>query len=798
MRHTGRGYLPIGTRSFGRAPTTTTIVVVTLLVCLQFPAPGDTWRQTLPRLKLSYRELLLSNSSALFLGSHESSDFQTLLLDEERGRLLVGAKNAVFLLNLDDLNHQPRKMVWNPNRDQMKRCLLAGKSEQTDCANFIRVLHSYNQSHVYVCGTGAFHPTCAFLEMGFRVKEPLFMLNWHSVESGRGKCPYDPAQATTSVMAGTELYAATVSDFMGKDWGLFGNKNHHNEIPLIRTEQSDPHWLNEPNFVGSFVIPESQNPDDDKVYVFFWEYGIEAGASDKAIYSRVARVCKNDMGGQRSLVNKWTTFLKARLVCSIPGPNDIDTHFDELRDVFLLPNKDDRNPIIYAVFTTSSSVFRGSAVCMYSMSDIRAAFHGPFAHKEGPDHQWVDFKNRIPYPRPGTCPSRTYDAAYASTRELPDDVLEFVRKHQLVWEAVAPLGGRPLLVRAGTGDTLTRIAVDRVEATDGQYDVLFLGTDSGLVLKAITINKENRFTEEVVLEEIRVFKEPSPIISMKISIKRHQLYVGSRTGLAQLSLHRCEVYGKACAECCLARDPYCAWDGATCSRYLPLPKSNRRSRRQDVRHGDPNEQCRDLKDRSNVVHTEEKIIFGMEHNSTFLECSPKSHQASVVWFIQHSKDEQQEEIKTDSRIVKLERGLLIRRLHRKDAGLYLCVARENTFAQTVARLSLRVINAERADGALARSDDVDDAGDLPASVTDLRQHYKEFAQLRHGLPPLEEYCERLWQREQRPPGRPHRPTHKWKHTLELRKSRNRRHPDAPLASLQPGLVARPHTQRPAS
>lgn len=30
------------------------------------------------------------------------------------------------------------------------------------------------------------------------------------------------------------------------------------------------------------------------------------------------------------LVNKWSTFLKTRLVCSVPGGNGIDTHFDEL------------------------------------------------------------------------------------------------------------------------------------------------------------------------------------------------------------------------------------------------------------------------------------------------------------------------------------------------------------------------------------------------------------------------------------------------------------------------------------
>lgn len=36
------------------------------------------------------------------------------------------------------------------------------------------------------------------------------------------------------------------------------------------------------------------------------------------------------------------------------------------------------------------------------MTSIRAAFNGPFAHKEGPDYRWVEYKGRIPYPRPGT------------------------------------------------------------------------------------------------------------------------------------------------------------------------------------------------------------------------------------------------------------------------------------------------------------------------------------------------------------------------------------------------------------
>ncbi|NXD94099.1 SEM3D protein, partial [Chaetorhynchus papuensis] len=110
----------------------------------------------------------------------------------------------------------------------------------------------------------------------------------------------------------------------------------------------------------------------------------------------------NDMGGQRSLINKWTTFLKARLVCSIPGPEGADTHFDELQDIFLLSTRDERNPLVYGVFTTTSSVFKGSAVCVYSMAETRAVFNGPYAHKESADHRWVQYEGRIPYPRPGT------------------------------------------------------------------------------------------------------------------------------------------------------------------------------------------------------------------------------------------------------------------------------------------------------------------------------------------------------------------------------------------------------------
>lgn len=80
-------------------------------------------------------------------------------------------------------------------------------------------------------------------------------------------------------------------------------------------------------------------------------------------------------------------------------------------------------------------------------------------------------------------------------------------------------------------------------------------------------------------------------VTFSVLFPQQTLYVGSSLGVAQVRLHQCETYGTSCAECCLARDPYCAWDGTACTRYQPSGK--RRYRRQDVRHGNPVHQCLD-------------------------------------------------------------------------------------------------------------------------------------------------------------------------------------------------------------
>lgn len=724
------------------------------------------WNQPEARLRISHTDL--KNGSGLFWGAGLGGGYQVLLLNQDQDWLLVGGRDHVYLLRPDGSSLTAQTVKWPATRENVERCLNAGKNPETDCANFIRLLQMVNKTSVYACGTGAFHPTCTYLTLSPDSQEPSLTLS-HIYESGQGKCPFSSREPFTALLTDGDLYSGTSVDFMGVNSGLFRTSSQADGRPSLRSEAYDNNWLNDPEFVDSFSVPDTHSPDDDKVYVFFKERAVEveaaaeAGQWDQRVYSRVARVCKNDLGGKRSLINRWTSFLKARLICSLPGPSGVDTHFDELEDIFVLENKDPQNPTVYGVFSTSSSIFRGSAVCVFSMSSIRAAFNGPFAHKEGAEYRWVEYRGRVPYPRPGTCPSETYDALYRSTQDFPDEVVSFARQHQLMWEPVLPLGAKPVFTRVNSPNVIRKVVVDRVDAEDGPYDVLHLGTDDGKVLKVVLVSKDGLDSEQIVLEELTVFQSPTPILNMKLSTKRQQLYVSSEVGVAQLALHRCDLYGSDCAECCLARDPYCSWDGQSCSRFFP--SSKRRARRQDIKYGDPWSQCPITED--DWASMEVKQLFGVEGNSSFLECSPRSPLAQLRWKVQLSDSQQQETLSeldqstelplsSSSRFLQMKGGLLVHFLELSDSGLYTCSSHEHSYSQVLTRYRLHVIPAVGLHA--TRLHPQPSARLHPQPHTSAHLHpwppqrvksYKELHLVGGNSLSADEYCEQLWYREKR-------------------------------------------------
>ncbi|KAF0029944.1 hypothetical protein F2P81_019049 [Scophthalmus maximus] len=518
---------------------------------------------------LSAGDLQASQSFEHYSISDKAMDYRILQMDEDQDRMYVGCKDHVLSVDINNITHGTLKVSWPASTSKIEECQMAGKDPTHGCGNFIRVVQPYNRTHLFMCGSGAYSPVCVYVNRGRRPEEQVFHIDSRT-ESGKGRCSFNPQVNTVSVMLNQELFSGMYIDFMGTDAAIFRSLTRRN---AVRTDQHNSKWLSEPIFIDAHLIPDGTDPNDAKLYFFFRERLTDNNGNTKNIHTMVARVCPSDIGGQRSLVNKWTTFLKARMVCSVLEEDGTETHFDELENVFLLETDQPKSLLVFGVFTSTSSVFKGSAVCVYNMADILTVFNGPFAHRDGPNFQWVAFQGRIPYPRPGTCPGGAFTPDIQTTKEFPDDVVTFVRNHPVMFNPIYPVGRRPLVVRTNADYKYTSVAVDQVMASDGNYQVLFLGTDRGTIQKVIVLPTNHSLHEDLILEELEVFKNQAPVTNLRISPKKQQLYVSSEFGVSQVSLHRCHAYGSACADCCLARDPYCAWDGLSCSRFYPTSKS---------------------------------------------------------------------------------------------------------------------------------------------------------------------------------------------------------------------------------
>ncbi|XP_062308882.1 semaphorin-4E [Osmerus eperlanus] len=574
-------------------------------------------------------------------------NYSTMLMREDLGVLMLGAREAVYALDMNDVSTKNAGVYWGVTPDKQRECTYKGKDAEVECRNYIRTLHTVAGDRMYVCGTNAFSPICDYMTYsdGVLTLEGL-------QEEGKGKCPFDPFQRYSSIMIGEDLYSATSINFLGSEPVVLRSTK-----TTLRTEFKSS-WLNEPNFVYMDFVPESQSSDtgdDDKVYMFFSENAMEYDFYNKLLVSRVARVCKGDMGGQRTLQRKWTSFLKARLDCSVPGPSLPSI----VQDVFLLKNDDWRKSVFYAVFTPQSPTSDVSAVCAYSTSDISHVFdEGKFKTPvtvETAHVKWVMFSGELPVPRPGACINNAArEQGMMRSLDLPDKTLQFIRDRPLMDEAVSPLMGRPLLVRKGA--MFTRIAVDTVRALDGEtYPVMFIGTENGFVEKAV-----NYAGEMFIIEEIRLYKTPEPIRTLRLSSSKGQLYAGSGYGVVQLPLSDCGRY-RSCVDCILARDPYCAWDLPS-DRCSPVPRPQPPSGGdmiQSLQHGDIS-QCPS----PDEVTVETYTLVSGHHVK--LQCRPDSNLAQVSWHFSGQV------LHSDDKRYIYDGGLLILNASSPDAGRYTC------------------------------------------------------------------------------------------------------------------------------
>ncbi|KAJ8378570.1 hypothetical protein AAFF_G00238750 [Aldrovandia affinis] len=563
-------------------------------------------------------------------------NYSIMLLQEDQGLLLVGAREAIYALDINDISRKKASANWEVTKADKEECTNKGKQADTDCQNYIRILHESSEGRVYVCGTNAFSPECRYMKY---TEGQLTMEDKRS--DGKGKCPFDPFQRYSSTMVDGDLYSATSNNFLGSEPVVMRSSPNP-----VRTEFKIS-WLNEPSFISMDTVPESLGSfdgDDDKVYLFFSETAVEYDSYNKLTVSRVARVCKGDLGGQRTLQKKWTSFLKARLDCPVP-----DSRLPPVvQDVFLLRHSDWRKSTFYAVFTPQQGSVDQSAVCAYSVSDIGEVFsQGKFKTPVtvATSHVWVMYSEDLPEPRPGACINNASRAlGVKQSLDLPDKTLRFIKDRPLMDQAVRPVGGGPQLVEKGA--TFTRIVVDYVQALDGQtHHVMFIGTEDGFVQKAV-----NYDGDMVVIEEVQLFQAQEPIRILRLSSALGLLYAGSDSGVVQMTLSACERH-TSCLDCVLSRDPHCAWDPPA-SRCTTLPSPP------------------EAPDPGSARPKPENVTL-IPGSTVNLPCRPASNLAQVRWTLAGRP------LPPSPRYYTYREGLMLLNASAADAGAYACLSEEH-------------------------------------------------------------------------------------------------------------------------
>ncbi|KAJ8417524.1 hypothetical protein AAFF_G00223670 [Aldrovandia affinis] len=526
-----------------------------------------------PRLSFSYDA---KERSAKRFSSDGVLNYTSLLLSEGDDTLYVGAREAFFALSLSDISQGPkqRNLTWSTPERKRKECSFKGKDLQTDCFNYIKILLRLNDTHLYACGTYAFSPLCVYINTSdFSLARGA--TGSIMTEDGRSRCPFNPEYKSTAIMVDGELYAGTVSNFQGNEPIIYKSLG---QGPALKTENS-LNWLQDPAFVGSAYIQGNPVGDDDKIYFFFSEAGKEFEFFDNTIVSRIARVCKGDKGGERVLQKKWTTFLKAQLLCSLP---DDGFPFNIIQDMFVLsPGMEGTDTMFYGVFTSQwyKGASSSSAVCAFTMEQVEGAFSGRYREVNRETQQWYTYNHPVPEPRPGACINNAArDMGIPSSLQMPDKVLNFVKDHFLMDSVIR---SQPLLLKRSV--RYTQIAVHRVQAQGKAYDVLFIGTDDGKLHKAINAKDKMH-----IIEELTLFSQPQPIQHIELDSEKGVLYVSSYSGLVQVPVANCSNYG-SCGECVLSRDPYCAWAGRHCLDVRGAPPGSRWE--QDVEDADTSATC---------------------------------------------------------------------------------------------------------------------------------------------------------------------------------------------------------------
>lgn len=474
--------------------------------------------------------------------SRGSLDYRTLLLDVNSASLFVGARGRLYRLWAYNVNDTSENLfaekVLSVSPKEFSECKSLG-NDGDECATSVRTIFLRDQrENLLVCSSAALKPEV-------RVLDATRLEDKQPPSTVIGLCAPDPTMNTTAVYVEWGNSKELPSIYSGIRTGMAGENhliyrpplsdNGKEVYPSMRTVYTDNKWLNEPQFVGSFEVGEH-------VYFFFREIAVEIGDAERQIHSRVARVCKKDVGGKNVLRQVWTSFVKARLNCSISA--QYPYYFDHIQSVARVDSNGDT--LFYAGMSTSDTAFVTSAVCVFALKNINHVFdHGLFVEATSSSWQTVA-ANDVPRHRPGTCVS--------SSLTLSDSDLHFAKSHLLMAEPVS--GGVPIIPKRDTVFSLMQI--DSLP----EYNVIFaINSRSRRVFK-VSHWKDGAEWKWHLHEEVTLEGEGN--IAQAALLPGEFLFTTSPSVVSQFSLSSCGSL-LSCHLCSV--DPYCSWNVARGACY---------------------------------------------------------------------------------------------------------------------------------------------------------------------------------------------------------------------------------------
>ncbi|XP_005456065.1 semaphorin-4B [Oreochromis niloticus] len=579
----------------------------------------------------------------LHFGHGDLHNTTALLLSRDSSTLYVGAQNAILSLdvNQSDVIRLNKKVQWSPSDKETKECRGKGKDLMNECPNFIHVLQPLNSTHLYTCGSYAYSPQEAYIDtQSFSIVK---------TDSAKGRCPFSPFERSAVVIADGELFTATKTDFRGIKPQIlrYFSKDSRPDVSL----ETSIRLLEEPTFVSS-----SLDPAEGKLYFFFSEVGKEFSYVDDLKTARVAQVCKDDVGGVRTLQKKWTSFTKATLLCQF----EKQLPFNILQDVFTLPppeGDDTADTLFYGVFTTQWSRGPESAVCVFRLEDIKDVFKGSYRTFVTLTHQWSTQQETHSYL--GTC----------GLGNSTDAVLGEVKKSFLTTNAVTPVGKGPVVV--SSEQQYSRVAVMRARAaSDTQYTILFLITESGFLHKVVLLDQG-----PWVIEEIQVFAQPQRVQSMVLSTSKGVLYVGTSEGVTAVPVANCSTY-TTCSQCLLARDPLCGWSRT--SRACTRVHGSHEDMVQNLEDSNAEDKCAGQTKAEAIT-----VVHAHVNEVVTLSCLTPSNLATLTWAFSQS----------EKLFIQSDDGSLRFIATGNTSGVYRCEAEEAGYKQVVKSYDVQLIRS---------------------------------------------------------------------------------------------------------